>query len=67
MKQNLEGMTVIYDVIKKGVFIEFGGTSHFLEGPFPTRYHAIIEAERFCRSLGPSDQAAGILKGALSL
>lgn len=51
MTQTLEGLTVIYDVIKKGVFIEYQGKTDYLEGPFPTRNQAITEAERFCRSL----------------
>ncbi|MGJ7043466.1 hypothetical protein J2Y63_006750 [Shinella sp. BE166] len=45
-------MTIIYDVIKKGVFIEYQGKTEYLAGPFPTRNQAIAEAERFCRSLG---------------
>lgn len=53
-------MKIFYDVIKKGVFIEFRATSHYLSGPFPTRQSAITEAERFCRLLGqpPIAQAA---------
>ena len=46
------GMQIIYDVVKKGVFIEFRNRSHYLEGPFPSQRDAIRAAEEHCRKLG---------------
>jgi len=46
------GMQVIYDVLKKGVFVEFRGRSHYLEGPFQNQREAVQAAEELCRTLG---------------
>lgn len=46
------GMQIIYDVLKKGVFVEFRGRSHYLEGPFANQREAIRAAEDHCRKLG---------------
>ena len=46
------GMQIIFDVLRKGVFVEFRGTSKYLEGPFPNRKAAIAAAEEHCRKRG---------------
>jgi hypothetical protein len=46
------GMQIVYDVLQKGVFVEFRGSSHYLPGPFPDQKAAIRAAEEHCRSLG---------------
>lgn len=46
------GMQVVYDVLKKGVFVEFRGRSHYLAGPFPSQKAAVAAAEDYCRDLG---------------
>lgn len=46
------GMQIIYDVVQKGVFIEFRGVGHYLEGPFASRSEAVRAAEDHCRTLG---------------
>ena len=52
-----QGMHIIYDVMKKGVLVEFRGTSHYLEGPFASQREAILAGENLCRRLGwkPND------------
>nr|WP_298098598.1 hypothetical protein [uncultured Shinella sp.] len=45
-------MQIIYDVLKKGVFVEFRGRSQYLEGPFASQREAIRAAEDHCRRLG---------------
>ena len=47
-----QGMHIIYDVLKKGVFIEFRGRSDYLPGPFSSQKDAISAAEDFCRAQG---------------
>ncbi|WP_421581000.1 hypothetical protein [Shinella sp. M31] len=49
-------MQVIYDVLKKGVFVEFRGRSHYLEGPFQNQRDAVQAAEEHCRRLGWQDR-----------
>lgn len=46
------GMQIIYDVLKKGVFIEFRGRTEYLEGPFANQRAAMRAAEERCRELG---------------
>jgi hypothetical protein len=46
------GMQIIYDVLKKGVFVEFRGRSHYLDGPFSSQREAVRAAEDHCRRLG---------------
>ena len=46
------GMQIIYDVLKKGVFVEFRGRSDYLPGPFPNQKAAIAAAEDHCREKG---------------
>lgn len=46
------GMQIIYDVLKKGVFVEFRGRSHYLEGQYKSQREAIGAAEDHCRKLG---------------
>lgn len=50
------GMQIIYDVLTKGVFIEFRGVGHYLDGPFKTRLEAVRAAEEYCRKLGSTDK-----------
>ena len=45
-------MQILYDVLSKGVFIQFRGKSDFLKGPFPNQREAIRAAEDYCRKLG---------------
>lgn len=47
-----DGMQILYDVLSKGVFIQFRGKSDFLKGPFPNQREAIRAAEDYCRKLG---------------
>lgn len=49
------GMQIIYDVLTKGVFIEFRGIGHYLEGPFASKGDAVRAAEDYCRKLGWGD------------
>ncbi|MCJ8056879.1 hypothetical protein GB928_023745 [Shinella curvata] len=46
------GMQILYDVVSKGVFIQFRGRSEFLTGPFASRHEAILAAEDYCRRMG---------------
>lgn len=46
------GMQIIYDVLKKGVFVEYRGQTNYLPGPFSSQKAAILAAEEFCRSRG---------------
>jgi type IV secretory pathway VirB9-like protein len=39
---------IIYDVVGKGVFVEFNGRSHYLEGPFPNKKKAEEAVMLFC-------------------
>ena len=50
------GMQIIYDVLKKGVFIEFRGVGHYLEGPFASQREAVRAAEDHCRRSGWDDE-----------
>ncbi|MCR6502043.1 hypothetical protein MUO32_23730 [Shinella sp. CPCC 101442] len=45
-------MQIIYDVLKKGVFVEFRGVAHYLGGPFSSQREAVRAAEEHCRKLG---------------
>lgn len=45
-------LTIIYDVVKKAVFVEFRGNPYYLEGPFASRRDGVRAAEELCRSLG---------------
>ncbi len=45
-------LTIIYDVVKKAVFVEFRGNPYYLEGPFASRKDGVRAAEELCRSLG---------------
>jgi hypothetical protein len=56
------GMHIVYDVLAKGVLVEFRGKSHYLAGPFKTQKEAIGAGEELCRKLGwgKSDDAGGI-------
>lgn len=47
-----DGMQILYDVLSKGVFVQFRGKSDFLKGPFASQREAIRAAEDFCRKLG---------------
>lgn len=49
------GMQIIYDVLRKGVLIEFRGVGHYLDGPFATQREAVRAAEDHCRELGWDD------------
>ncbi len=53
------GMQIIYDVLKKGIFVEFRGGSNYLEGPFATQRDAIRAVEDHCRRLGWNDNRPG--------
>ncbi|WLR94262.1 hypothetical protein [Shinella zoogloeoides] len=46
------GMQIIYDVLKKGVFVEFRGKSEYLAGPFANQRSAVAAAEAYCRERG---------------
>ena len=46
------GMQIIYDVLKKGVLVDFRGQTHYLPGPFPSQREAIRAGESFCREQG---------------
>ena len=46
------GMQIIFDVLKKGVIIEFRGGIHYLPGPFSNQKEAVRAAEDHCRALG---------------
>ena len=49
-------INIIYDVVGKGVFVEFNGRSHYLQGPFTDKKKAIEAVMLFCKSSGwPSD------------
>jgi len=56
------GMQIIYDVLKKGVFVEFRGRSHYLEGPFASQREAMRAAEDHCKSLGWSPEAQTLVQ-----
>lgn len=45
-------MRILYDVVSKGVLIQFRGKTEFLEGPFPDRREAIKAAKEYCRRFG---------------
>lgn len=47
MTQALEGMTIIYDVIEKCVFIGYKGKPSISQGPVPDTKQAIAEADDF--------------------
>jgi hypothetical protein len=46
------GMTIMFDVLTKAVFIEFRGHFTFLTGPFKDRSTGVAAGEDFCRSKG---------------
>ena len=46
------GMHIVYDVLSKGVLVEFRGRSHYLAGPFKTQQEAMRAGEALCRELG---------------
>lgn len=46
------GMQIIFDVLSKGVFIEFRGIGHYLDGPFASQREAVKAAEEHCGKLG---------------
>lgn len=50
------GMTIIFDVVTKGVFIDFRGEFSSLVGPFKNRSSGIVAGEDFCRAKGWSDK-----------
>jgi hypothetical protein len=45
-------VNIIYDVVNKAVFIQYGGQSHYLEGPYCSRKVALEAAASFCKSAG---------------
>lgn len=45
-------INIIYDVVGKGVFVEFNGRSHYLEGPFQNKKKAQEAVMLFCKSTG---------------
>lgn len=47
-----ERLNIIYDVVGKGVFVNFNGRSHYIEGPFPNKKKAMEAAMLFCKSAG---------------
>ncbi len=47
-----DGMLILYDVVKKGVFIEFRGLSYYLPGPYAGQKEALAAGEELCRSMG---------------
>jgi hypothetical protein len=47
-----EGMQIIFDVLNKGVFVEFRGRTEYLAGPFPNQRAGIAAAEEYCRQHG---------------
>jgi hypothetical protein len=51
------GMQIIFDVVNKGVFVEFRGKTEYLPGPFPNQKAAIAAAEEYCRKQGWEDSA----------
>ena len=46
------GMQIIYDVLKKGVFVVFRGKSEYLVGPFVNQREAIKAGEQYCLDRG---------------
>ena len=46
------GMYIIYDVLKKGVLIDFRDRTHYLPGPFASQRDAVKAGETFCREQG---------------
>lgn len=44
-------MSIIYDVVTKGVVVSFRGKTTLL-GPFPNRSVAMAAAEKLCRESG---------------
>ncbi len=47
-----DGMHILFDAVKKGVFAEFRGESHYLPGPFSNRSAAVAALEQRCPELG---------------
>jgi hypothetical protein len=46
------GMTIMFDVVTKGVFIAFRGKFTSLPGPYKDRVTGIAAGENFCRGEG---------------
>lgn len=46
------GMQIIYDVLRKGVLVEYRGSTEYLTGPIANQREAIAAAEAYCRDRG---------------
>jgi hypothetical protein len=46
------GMVILYDVVKKSVFIEFRDLTYYLPGPYPSHKEGVAAGEELCRSMG---------------
>ncbi|UNK36606.1 hypothetical protein MNR02_08770 [Shinella sp. H4-D48] len=46
------GMQIVYDVLNKGILVEFRGQPHYFPGPFKTQKQAVSAGEALCRELG---------------
>jgi len=49
------GMQIIFDVLKKGVFVECSGRTAYLDGPFASQRDAVRAAKAHCKEMGWTD------------